>query len=364
MAIELREIETAARAFSEKYGVKFSIASYNTKAETLRDVFGKDALKNDANYKSEFMKIFKQAFGNYVEGKTDEFKFEDMLKDFENDIMKPYREYCKEKKIPAPKAYGGWNSLSYHKDVRNYMQGISHGRSTYTEQRYVKGEIRIRDMRAYAEQLSTKEVPTAEEIATLQIYANALDGANSGRGFWWKVFHPVRNNAEQREAKSFQAQVDKLTGKADMEGYIVNGGAKNNELVTLYSEAVDDVLQDKIIDKMYEAVKNAIKEKSAAKPTAPATKEEKKEKVDPEFEAFRKLQEEIFNKEQERKKMLENGMKDVEEDNFLDIDDDETAIETGKEKMTINEANLTVDAPKSEFHKDEKINEKTMVKGE
>ena len=54
MAIELREIETAARAFSEKYGVKFSIASYNTKAETLRDVFGKDALKNDANYKSEF----------------------------------------------------------------------------------------------------------------------------------------------------------------------------------------------------------------------------------------------------------------------------------------------------------------------
>jgi hypothetical protein len=314
MAIELREIETAAKAFSEKYGVKFSIASYNTKAETLRDVFGKDALKNDANYKSEFMKIFKQAFGNYVAGKTDEFKFEDMLKDFENDIMKPYREYCKEKKIPAPKAYGGWNSLTYHKDDRNFMQGISHGRSTYTEQRYVKGEIRIRDMRAYAEQLSTKEVPTAEEIATLQIYANALDGANSGRGFWWKVFHPVRNNAEQREAKSFQAQVDKLTGKADMEGYIVNGGAKNNGLVTLYSEAVDDVLQDKIIDKMYEAVKNAIKEKSAAKPTAPATKEE--------------------------------------------------ADNTEKENVVVDEANLKIDAPKSEFHKDEKINEKTMVKGE
>jgi hypothetical protein len=169
-------------------------------------------------------------------------------------------------------------------------------------------------MRAYAEQLSTKEVPTAEEIATLQIYATALSCANSERGFWWKVFHPVRNNAEQREAKSFQAQVDKLTGKADMEGYVVNGGAKNNELVTLYSEAVDDVLKDKRINDMYEAVKNAIKEKSAAKPTAPAAKEE--------------------------------------------------ADNTEKENVVVDEANLTVDAPKSEFHKDEKINEKTMVKGE
>ena len=314
MAIELREIETSARAFSEKYGVKFSIASYNTKAETLREVFGKDALKNDANYKNEFMKIFKQAFGNYVEGKTDEFKFEDMLKDFENDIMKPYREYCTEKKIPAPKAYGGWNSLSYHKDVRNYMQGISHSRGVYAEQRYVKGEIRIRDMRAYAEQLSTKELPSTEEIATLQIYASALRNANDSRGFWWKVFHPVRNNAEQREAKSFQAQVDKLTGKADMEGYIVNGGSKNNNLQNLYTEAVyDDVSDDRIKD-MYEAVKKTIQEKSAAKPTAPAAKDEK--------------------------------------DN------------TEKENVVVDEANLTVDAPKSEFHKDEKINEKTMVKGE
>ena len=314
MAIELREIETASRAFGEKYGVKFSISSYNAKAETLRDVFGKDALKNDANYKKEFMKLFKQAFGNYVEGKTDEFKFEDMLKDFENDIMKPYREYCKEKKIPAPKAYGGWNSLSYHKDVRNFMQGISHSRRAYTEQRYVKGEIRIRDMRAYAEQLSTKEVPSAEEIATLQIYATALRNANDSRGFFWKMIHPVRNNAEQREAKSFQAQVDKLTGRADMDGYIVNGGAKNNNLETLYTEAVYIAVSDKRIGDMYEAVKNAIKEKSAAKPTAPAAKGE--------------------------------------------------ADNTEKENVVVDEANLKIDAPKSEFHKDEKINEKTMVKGE
>lgn len=76
---------------------------------------------------------------------------------------------------------------------------------------YENGELRIRDMRAYAEGLDPSEM-SDEEIATALQSAQALREVNASRSVLWRIFHPFRNNAEQRDAKLIEGLIsEKIT---------------------------------------------------------------------------------------------------------------------------------------------------------
>ena len=50
-----------------------------------------------------------------------------------------------------------------------------------------------------------------KRIATCML---ALENVNKSRSFWWKVFHPIRNNAEKREAGEMKTLLESFGGNA------------------------------------------------------------------------------------------------------------------------------------------------------
>lgn len=68
------------------------------------------------------------------------------------------------------------------------------------EERYLNGDIRIRDMVRFA----NDTVLDNRSATIMASYAEALKKVNEGRSFWWRVFHPFRNNAEQRDSKKIE----------------------------------------------------------------------------------------------------------------------------------------------------------------
>ena len=68
---------------------------------------------------------------------------------------------------------------------------------------YLNGNIRIRDMVAFARNISDfGGLGKPENRTILASYSLALKKVNESRGFWWRRRHPFRNSAEAREAKA------------------------------------------------------------------------------------------------------------------------------------------------------------------
>lgn len=213
-----QDIEQASAQFNERYGVKFDLSDFDTKLRAIDDSKGLGSKKRNDLYKTAFTALYEAAYGNYLSGKLETFDFADMLKDFENNVMKPYREFCASEPTPisTPKEYGSWGSSNrlFMMDVHKYLQGVPTSARYYAGLRYEKGKTRIRDMREYAASINNKEKPTNGEIATLQVYADALQNTNDSRSVFWRIIHPIRNAAEKREAKNFQAQVNRMISES------------------------------------------------------------------------------------------------------------------------------------------------------
>ena len=249
-----QDIETASAQFSEKYGVKFDINAFDAGLKAIGDSKGLGSSRRNNFYKDTFTALYEAAYANYLCGKFETFDFEDMLKDFEGNIMKPYREFCGTDQ-PTPKEYGSWGSTRvFMKDVRSYLQGVPTSATILAEQRYEKGKMRIRDMRDYATSLNDKTEPTNGEIATLKVYADALKNTNDSRSILWRIVHPIRNAAEKREAKNFQAQVDRL---------IATSAGDDEQAATDRANAIETLIKSGggKARAIYDHVKNDIKSK-------------------------------------------------------------------------------------------------------
>jgi hypothetical protein len=66
---------------------------------------------------------------------------------------------------------------------------------------YEKGNIRIRDMVAFAKNIDRHGGLTPKNMRILASYSEALKRINESRTTGWRWIHPWRNNAEQRDAK-------------------------------------------------------------------------------------------------------------------------------------------------------------------
>ena len=198
--------ESRLNSFNNKYKVNFSFESYDS--QSLKDKNRVAPLKGvkgisreNLKYRNAFLNIYKECVGNMVDKKLNTFKPEELVQEFEK-VMNDYRQYCSENGETAPEVKGGWRGTQHMDAMRATLNSIRSPRVARESERYLSGELRVRDVRSYvrglAENNGNMRNLRIEELANVMVYREAIKNAVESRPFWWKIIHPFKNNAEQK----------------------------------------------------------------------------------------------------------------------------------------------------------------------
>lgn len=207
MPTDFSKVEERARKFNEDYGLDFSyqefehtVGRHKSLQEGLSIGNGGVSVENQF-YLSRFGQMHKKALNNYIDGRITKFYNEQMLKDYiklMNGYSAVYREQHPEEKLQP--WYNGLKLINKINDEN--MTSAMWSQTDYAKERYLKGELPLREMRAYCEQLGRLEgQPSREQLAAIASYAQAIKQVQEDHPWYYKFIHPVRNNAEQRDAK-------------------------------------------------------------------------------------------------------------------------------------------------------------------
>ena len=205
-------ILNAQSEFNRRYGVKFDIEEFDGSVSSLDDYAGGKSGVDDM-YRVTFSLLYKKAFANFIDHRMEgEMDFGRMISEFDATIMEPYRQFCREQGRTPPTVYGGWTVNTYLKSVENHMKDLPEDKLAYAATRYSKGQLPMRDMRVYVEQLKNTPDPSSQQLATLLCYTQALKTANEQRttGEAWR--HPFRHWAEKRHVKAFETLLREKLG--------------------------------------------------------------------------------------------------------------------------------------------------------
>jgi hypothetical protein len=163
-------------------------------------------------YQKTFIKAWETSIEKMYAGKLKlAFKITDMFNDFESKIMEPYRKEVEKDNSMlalAPKAYAGMNQTdATFLMVSAYSSpNIPLSRAIHSRRSYESGKLRIRDMRAFVNSVMEKDASeiTDFEKQAIASYSLTLRATNKDRSLGWRILHPIRNNAEKREAALFE----------------------------------------------------------------------------------------------------------------------------------------------------------------
>ena len=199
--------ESRLKSFNNRYKVNFSFESYDSQslkeknlATPLKGVKG--ISRENLKYRNAFLNIYKECVGNMVDKKLNTFKPEELVQEFEK-LMGDYRRYCNDNGETAPDVNGGWMGTEHMDAMRDTVNSIRSPRVARESERYLSGELRVRDVRAYVRGLAGNNGSnirnlSPEELANVMVYREAIKNAVESRPLWWKIIHPFKNNAEQK----------------------------------------------------------------------------------------------------------------------------------------------------------------------
>ncbi len=199
--------ESKLNYFNNKYKVNFSFESYDSqilkdknRVAPLKGVTG--ISRENLKYRNAFLNIYKECVQNMVDKKLNTFKPEELVQEFEK-LMTDYRQYCSENGETAPDVNGGWMGTEHMDAMRDTVNSIRSPRVARESERYLSGELRVRDVRSHVRALAENNGRnisnlSPEELADVMVYREAIKNAVESRPFWWKIIHPFKNNAEQK----------------------------------------------------------------------------------------------------------------------------------------------------------------------
>lgn len=206
-----KNTQTPQDTFNKKYGVDFDIEAF-AEGMSFHDDFGSSELMNGI-YKTTFTELYKKAYGNFIDRKIGtKFDFVEMLNDFENNIMEPYRKSAQSSGRKPPSPYGGWKLSEYIESVDNYLGGISISKEIFAKERYENRSLRMRDMRKYVDGLKKRNDVTPAELSTVNCYIAGLSYTSNNRSLASKIGNLFRYLAEQRTIKAFTRYLEEKTG--------------------------------------------------------------------------------------------------------------------------------------------------------
>jgi hypothetical protein len=241
MPADFSNYDDLVSSFNEDYGLDFSFQQFETtlyKNKNLASLFGASQSRDAAlpvegqTYINQFSSLYKTAVSNIFEKKLESLNIEEMMNRYVA-LMDGFKAAYKEQGQELPK----WpkNSVLLESTEKS-MQDFPKDSISYIADKYLKGEVHLRDMRELTEQLQKESSPVLNDVVQVLQCAKAIQQVNDQRSFWWRVFHPIQNRAEQRNAKMMQDYVDNTLRDEDY-------------------ATMDDIANGKIFSKMDEDLK-------------------------------------------------------------------------------------------------------------
>ena len=247
--------ESRLNSFNNRYKVNFSFESYDSQslkeknlATPLKGVKG--ISRENLKYRNAFLNIYKECVQNMVDKKLNTFRPEELVQEFEK-LMGDYRRYCNDNGETAPDANGGWRGTEHMDAMRTTVNSIRSPRVARESERYLSGELRVRDVRAYVRSLAENNGSMSnlgpEELANVMVYREAIKNAVESRPFWWKIIHPFKNNAEQKAVGVLNDLVSINMQNVEAAQYLVDGEAIDNAKNAL--ESASNHLEEELADR-------------------------------------------------------------------------------------------------------------------
>ena len=263
MAPMSETLKKAQEDFNNIHYCTFDLESFGSRAEGLMFLDPKKGWKD--NYKMFFEEIYKYSLKKAEEGYHNEFDGVRMLEDFEAKLISPYYEECIENKgFVNHKPYAGMDRAECFEMLEKIHRESPANPIEFYMDEYISGKTSIRAMRRYVSlalgdddsvtTMDNEDFENGTEMndkVKIAAFVKALENVNKSRSFIWKVFHPFRNNAEQRDAALMkQKLINKLGGDpAEFDKAVEEAG----KTFAVYAE------QEKVFDSL-------VKETRAEKP--------------------------------------------------------------------------------------------------
>jgi hypothetical protein len=196
MGINIAKYDNDVRDFNQKYGVNFDMLMFTD---------AKKRMETNEAYKKIFKDIYKNAIIGFADKKNDGFSLQEMLIHYDK-ILQTYHKDCLKLKVYSDlRPLGGWTTDRAVKSLKNVAEQFNGNRIDFAKQRYMAGKLPIRDMMAYANKaFENGNTPDRETATVIAAYAKGLEETNKSRSIFWKMRHPIRNNAEQKYSKLMQ----------------------------------------------------------------------------------------------------------------------------------------------------------------
>ena len=222
MAINWTALEARAKEFNDIYRTSFDYSGFYSKLKTFNRLTTDNAA--DIVYKGTLGTVLKDAMvaachsrGSAKRGERGDVNLMDVVKNFEEYLMQPFVNECKTAgEKPYPKPYGGMTRMQRIELVERMLNTTPKNDVELTEQAYLKGQIRLRDIRENVNDMPFavgKGVDT-HQLQRIGAFMLAIENVNKSRPVWWRIIHPFRNNAEKRDAKELRTVLNSFGGNA------------------------------------------------------------------------------------------------------------------------------------------------------
>ena len=360
MAYELTK--NSINNFNKFYGVNISFSKIQSDAKTLNSVtMALRASFIDA-YKTVLLK-------DLIKKEGESFRAQDMFEDFRRDIIQNFiNETPYSRRANISKNLGYKTSEEVYGMLQNVWENIPRNQVEAVMENYLNGNIRIRDMVAVAGRFNVDNKHQQNELAS---YAKALKAVNDTRPLWWRIIHPFRNNAEQREAKNIEAILrDRLNSFADSAFTKVSEDLTHfDEIVKETQTKVRDNEKTIVLDIYSEEFENQLRdefEERNAKFEINLTEEEKVQEFERfKIERIKELEDEQYYARQQEILSALNLLPNQNNEAVNEENNNEKAIEDKKENIIIEEAkepHVVIDDNNQRIEDAPVIDDKNLIK--
>lgn len=233
--------EERLNSFNKKFNVNFSFEKYDLQSLKNKDLTypldnSADISKENLKYQNALLSIYKECVGNMMDGKSKTFNPEELAEEFEK-LMNGYRKYCTDTGETAPDVNGGWEGTETMDAMRSTLSSIRPQRVTDATERYLSGELRLRDMRANVRNFARNGISnlSPDSLSDVMVYREAIKNAVANRSIWWKIAHPFKNNAEQKAIKVLDELISVNTENVIVAQTLVDGEVIDNAKNALVS---------------------------------------------------------------------------------------------------------------------------------
>ena len=263
MPINWRALDQRAREFNDTHHTNFDYAGFYSKLRTFSRLTSENPA--DIVYRGTLGSVLKDTMAvacnmqrNARKGEQTAVDLMDVIKNFEEYLMQPFVKECKEAgEMSYPHPYGGMTRMQRLELVERVLNASPKNDVELTEQAYLKGQIRLRDIREYVNDMPFavgRDIDT-HQLQRIGAFMLALENVNKGRSLRWRVFHPFRNHAERRDAKEMRTVLRSFGGTALAMAQSL--AVKEYETLTVTRQSVQNARLELEAEKREKLVPNA-----------------------------------------------------------------------------------------------------------